>query len=384
MPRARPARERSGAELLVSGSGKPVSEAVAARDARSLIRRMPAHSTIRHLFARHRVFRGAPLCSALCGALSLGVATVARAQTPDAAPLLAADRALSARAGDGIAALASSGTADVVFLYPGAPVARGRDTMARLLDSVAETTHDRLTWSPARIEISTDGRRGYAYGRGTRTTLIDGRDSASGIRYVTWWQRDGAGAWHPAAWLLIDERQDPAHTDGEREQATSASWRCRTPTTSRFASHTISPTLSRVSSSTPRAAIADATAAVIAADSVFAARSAIVGAAVAFAEYVADDGISLGAAGAPACGRREVGAQLDGVAPSALEWSPIIGDASGDLGYTVGTATIRGEHGVHYSKYLTVWKRQPDGAWRFVVDGGNPAPARVATFTAQR
>jgi hypothetical protein len=70
--------------------------------------------------------------------------------------------------------------------------------------------------------------------------------------------------------------------------------------------------------------------------------------------------------------------------PSTLEWSPIIGDASGDLGYTVRTATIRGERGVHYSKYLTVWKRQRDGAWRFVVDGGNAAPARVATFTAQR
>ena len=122
----------------------------------------------------------------------------------------------------------------------------------------------------------------------------------------------------------------------------------------------------------------------IAVDSAFAARSAAVGAAIAFAEYVADDGISLGAVGAPACGKDAVGAQLDGVAPSALEWSPIIGDASGDLGYTVGTATIRGESGVHYSKYLTVWKRQPDGAWRFVVDGGNVAPARVATFTAQR
>ena len=122
----------------------------------------------------------------------------------------------------------------------------------------------------------------------------------------------------------------------------------------------------------------------IAADSAFAARSAAVGAAIAFAEYVADDGISLGAAGAPACGKHEVGAQLDGVAPSAFEWSPIFGDASADLGYTVGTATIRGERGVHYSKYLTVWKRQRDGAWRFVVDGGNAAPARVATFTAQR
>ena len=31
-----------------------------------------------------------------------------------------------------------------------------------------------------------------------------------------------------------------------------------------------------------------------------------------------------------------------------------------------------------FGKYLTIWKRQPNGSWRFVVDGGNlsPTPAR--------
>lgn len=314
---------------------------------------MSAHFGTRHLFAL---------------ALCTSSPALARAQVPDAVPLLAADRALASSAATGIAALASAGTADVVFLYPGAPVQRGRTGVKRLLDSIAAVTHDRLSWSPARVELSADGRRGYAYGRGRRTTRIGGRDSSSGIRYVTWWRRDDAGSWRPAAWLLVDERG--AH-EGESASAT-APWPCRIPTSPRFAS--------RASPSTS----ADATADVIAADASFASRSAAVGAAIAFAEYVADDGISMGAAGAPACGKHDVGAELHGVAPSALEWSPIIGDASGDLGYTVGTATIRGERGVHYSKYLTVWKRQPDGAWRFVVDGGNAAPARLATFTAQR
>jgi ketosteroid isomerase-like protein len=27
-----------------------------------------------------------------------------------------------------------------------------------------------------------------------------------------------------------------------------------------------------------------------------------------------------------------------------------------------------------YSKYLTVWKKQRDGNWRYVVDGGNSRP----------
>ena len=48
----------------------------------------------------------------------------------------------------------------------------------------------------------------------------------------------------------------------------------------------------------------------------------------------------------------------------------------GDLGFTIGVATIRGELTSHYSKYLTVWKKQPDGEWRFVADGGNPVPTK--------
>jgi ketosteroid isomerase-like protein len=30
---------------------------------------------------------------------------------------------------------------------------------------------------------------------------------------------------------------------------------------------------------------------------------------------------------------------------------------------------------VGYSKYLTVWKKQRDGSWRFVADGGSARPA---------
>jgi hypothetical protein len=44
----------------------------------------------------------------------------------------------------------------------------------------------------------------------------------------------------------------------------------------------------------------------------------------------------------------------------------------------VGEATIRvirgGNPGTFYSKYLTVWRRMPDGSIRFLVDGGNARP----------
>lgn len=56
-----------------------------------------------------------------------------------------------------------------------------------------------------------------------------------------------------------------------------------------------------------------------------------------------------------------------------LKWAPDYTDVSGDLGYTYGKYThlvpdsagnITESHGIFH----TVWKRQPDGSWRFVWD----------------
>ncbi len=30
---------------------------------------------------------------------------------------------------------------------------------------------------------------------------------------------------------------------------------------------------------------------------------------------------------------------------------------------------------VNYGKYVTIWKKQADGTWKFVVDVGNKSPA---------
>ncbi len=66
---------------------------------------------------------------------------------------------------------------------------------------------------------------------------------------------------------------------------------------------------------------------------------------------------------------------------NTLVWHPVHGEiaASGDLGFTVGNAVFTGyrEDGAkieRFSKYLTVWKKQRDGSWRFVVDGGSSRP----------
>jgi ketosteroid isomerase-like protein len=61
-----------------------------------------------------------------------------------------------------------------------------------------------------------------------------------------------------------------------------------------------------------------------------------------------------------------------------LMWTPV--DAgismSGDLGYTSGTYEFRskdkdGKPTVSHGKYTSIWKKQPDGSWKVVLDMGN-------------
>lgn len=61
-----------------------------------------------------------------------------------------------------------------------------------------------------------------------------------------------------------------------------------------------------------------------------------------------------------------------------IDWKPVQADAaaSGDLGYTIGTAEFRfrdkdGKMTSRPGKYLTVWKKQADGSWKVAADLGN-------------
>jgi ketosteroid isomerase-like protein len=62
-----------------------------------------------------------------------------------------------------------------------------------------------------------------------------------------------------------------------------------------------------------------------------------------------------------------------------LTWSPLFVDASedGTLGYDYGRYEARrpgaeGKDVVRTGFFLTIWKRQPDGRWRYVTDNGAP------------
>jgi ketosteroid isomerase-like protein len=80
-------------------------------------------------------------------------------------------------------------------------------------------------------------------------------------------------------------------------------------------------------------------------------------------------------------GAEAVGAvigELEGMPGFSVSWSPDMSDvgSGGDLGYTRGTyaMSVQGPGGpmTINGKYLTIWKKQPDGRWMVVADMFNP------------
>lgn len=63
-----------------------------------------------------------------------------------------------------------------------------------------------------------------------------------------------------------------------------------------------------------------------------------------------------------------------------LEWYPVRVEVSksADLGYTFGNWIFTNKDDEKgYGNYMTVWKKQKDGTWKYVMDGGNSTPEPV-------
>ncbi|HEV3049017.1 MAG TPA: DUF4440 domain-containing protein [Longimicrobium sp.] len=231
-------------------------------------------------------------------------------------------------------------------LVPGTTLARGREQAAEALVFGA-AAGARLRWEPIRLDVSADGRSGYSYGAGTRTAA-DGAEVHA--RYIAYWQREG-DAWKLAAFMFNANPQPVTP-----------------PPTGFF------PEPPATGSVPANVDVAAAVEGARQADRDFAALAAAQNVGAAFQAYAAPDGAMLGGEYGP----EAIGAAFAG-GRGTLEWGPTGGAASaaGDLAYTVGTAVRRGEDGspLGYTKYLSIWRRQPNGEWKWVVDGGNQRPA---------
>ena len=109
-----------------------------------------------------------------------------------------------------------------------------------------------------------------------------------------------------------------------------------------------------------------------------------------FASFIAEDALFL-AGGAPLIrgrqGAVEAWSGLLADPDSSITWEPTLAvlAESGELGYTVGQYTLtvtseNGERSVEKGKYVTIWRKQADGSWQVVLDGGNPdGPTETVT-----
>jgi ketosteroid isomerase-like protein len=64
--------------------------------------------------------------------------------------------------------------------------------------------------------------------------------------------------------------------------------------------------------------------------------------------------------------------------PLQLAWHPVHAEIarSGDLGWTTGPSEVTPQgQPKGYGQFATIWKRQSDGRWKFMVDFGVPTPA---------
>jgi len=96
----------------------------------------------------------------------------------------------------------------------------------------------------------------------------------------------------------------------------------------------------------------------------------------AYTEFIDSNGVLLRPGALPMAG----GDAVDYITQSndtsfLMTWEPKDASisASGDMGYTYGVYSLKpkAEDSVYYGSYVTIWKKQADGRWKFVLQSGN-------------
>lgn len=243
---------------------------------------------------------------------------------------------------------------DATYLRAGAPAAYGIDAIRLLLRASPDSPGTKVSWQPLGGGISDDLLSAYTFGVAARAMA---NTPIRFERYIAYWTREKDRPWRIAAYAEINGPVAPE------------------PTVIPDSPPPHEPQLPK--------AKAEARDKVRAADSAFADLGYRMGTAYAFSNTAAPEAIVFGNPQL-VIGPRAMDSFLSGrVAESSLSWHPVFAAVAGsrDLGYTIGeyTSTGRGPTGAavqRFGKYLTVWRRQPNGTWKFVVDGGNGSPGR--------
>ena len=262
--------------------------------------------------------------AALCGCALRGATTLpepARAPARDSLFRLDASRADSVASRgfvDGTVPLLSD---NVVYLRAGAPIVVGLAATRAMLGTSVEPRGARMLWEPLGGGVSGDLLAAYTFGVAVRVAA----GAPQFGRYVAFWERGRNGPWRIAAYCEVN---GPT-TTLPRETA------------SRTGDGDVAP------SGTPPAsskAVAEERGRLRAADSAFSDLSYRMGAAYAFSNTVAPDGVLFGDPQL-VIGAHAIQEYLDAHGgQSSVVWQPTttwVGP-SRDLGFTVGESTFTG------------------------------------------
>jgi ketosteroid isomerase-like protein len=100
----------------------------------------------------------------------------------------------------------------------------------------------------------------------------------------------------------------------------------------------------------------------------------------AFLEYAAEDAVILRENSYPQVGKNAMAERFKSFSDTGfiLTWEPLFAEiaSSGDLGYSYGiyTGTSKDSLGsplVEKGTYVSIWKKDNDGKWKFILDTGN-------------
>ncbi len=254
--------------------------------------------------------------------------------------------------------LTSNFASDVLYLRGGLPILRGKLAARAVASAESLGMNASVRWQPVRAEASSDFLSGFTYGYAIFGVAQTGAPALRVDRYIAYWRKEAAG-WRIAGY---------AETYGSPPPAMA------------------------LPSAAADAVVADAQMprqrgeleTIRSADTDFSRDATKLGTGEAFGRFAAQDAQIFSGPGEFITGPTAI---TESFGPpgrkSSLVWHPVDGEMakSGDLGFTVGNAVFNGERDdgaliVRYSKYLTVWKRQRDGTWRYVVDGGSARPGK--------
>lgn len=282
--------------------------------------------------------------------VALPVALAAQDTTATKASLLSADRV----AASSEAALRRAMSPGAAVLLPGENVLRGEATWTARLAALTTAPESRAAWTPVHAVVSRDGGFGCTTGV-LRLVAADAAQPTTG-RYAACWRRDGDGNWrilalsHAAATPSVKSLPDSL-PGGPGSTGVAAPRGAR-----------------------PAFEMTEA-------DRLFARFSADSGGpAGAFSRWIADDGMMLGERAVPVRGPAQARQAFAGFpATGHFEWAPIeaLTKASedGSLGFTIGEARRAATPSqVTYSKYLTIWRREKHGHYRWIFDTGSDRP----------